>query len=231
MIRAIVFDFDGLIVDTETPLIDAYAEVHVRHGVDFNRTLFLRSVGHADYAFDPWHGFSQHSDRAALELERRACKDELLLRQPVLPGVRPLLDDAKAAGVRVGLASNSPHSWVDPHLARLGLNTCFEFIACREDAHSPKPEPDLYKLVLNQFGLRGHEAIAFEDSHAGSLAAKRANLWVVAASNESTAHHDFSHVDLRVTTLADLTLDTLIRRFAPDARPSPEDLGRSRSLH
>jgi beta-phosphoglucomutase-like phosphatase (HAD superfamily) len=104
---------------------------------------------------------------------------------------------------------------VDGHLARLGLFERFEFIACRDDAHSPKPEPDLYRLVLNRFGIRGHEAIAFEDSHAGSLAAKRANLWVVAAPNESTAHHDFSHVDLRVTSLADVTLASLIARFAP----------------
>jgi HAD superfamily hydrolase (TIGR01509 family) len=213
MIRALVFDFDGLILDTETPLIDAYAEIHLRHGVAFDRVLFLRSVGQAEYAFDPWHGFSPHADRAALELERRACKDELLLRQPVLPGVHMLLDAARATGRRVGLASNSPHEWVDPHLSRLGLFKHFEFIACREDAHSPKPEPDLYKLVLNRFGLRGHEAIAFEDSHTGSLAAKRANLWAVAVPNESTAHHDFSHVDLRVTSLADLTLDDLARRF------------------
>jgi len=89
----------------------------------------------------------------------------------------------------------------------------FEFLACREDAPSPKPEPDLYKLVLNRFGLRGHEAIAFEDSHTGSLAAKRANLWVVAASNASTAHHDFSNADLRVNSLAETSLGELITRF------------------
>ena len=214
MIRALVFDFDGLILDTEKPLIDAYADVHVRHGVPFDRALFLRSVGHADYAFDPWHGFSQHADRAALELERRACKDELILRQSVLPGVAALLEAARAKKLRIGLASNSPHSWVDPHLARLGLLEYFGFIACREDAPSPKPEPDLYRLVLNHLGVRGHEAIAFEDSHAGSLAAKRANLWVIGVPNESTAHHDFSRADLVVSSLADVTLDALMERFA-----------------
>ena len=213
MIRAIVLDFDGLILDTETPLIDAYAEVHAAHGVPFDRALFLRSVGHADYAFDPWHGFSQHADRAALEVDRRARKDDLLLRQPVLPGVVALLDDARAAGLQVGLASNSHHAWVDPHLQRLGLLDRFAFIACREDAASPKPEPDLYRLVLNRFGLRGHEAIAFEDSHAGSLAAKRANLWVVAVPNESTAHHNFDHTDLSVRSLAEITLAGLTLKF------------------
>lgn len=218
MLRAFVFDFDGLIIDTETPLIDAYAEVHAAHGVAFDRTAFLRSVGHADYAFDPWHGFSPHADRVALEVQRRASKDALMLRQPILPGVRALLDAARAGGLRLGVASNSPHSWVDVHLQRLGLFAHFDFIACREDAPSPKPEPDLYKLVLNRFGLRGHEAVAFEDSHTGSLAAKRANLWAVAAPNESTGHHDFAHVDWKVASLAEVTLEKLAARFAPANR-------------
>ena len=136
-----------------------------------------------------------------------------MLRQPILPGVVALLEGARQRGLRVGLASNSGRSWCDPHLTRLGLRDHFEFLACREDAPSPKPEPDLYKLVLNQFGLRGHEAIAFEDSHTGSLAAKRANLWVVAAPNESTAHHDFAPADLRVKSLAEVTLENLMTRF------------------
>lgn len=214
MIRALVFDFDGLILDTETPLIDAYAAVHARHGVPFDRALFVRSVGVAAYAFDPWHGFSPHADRAALELERRAAKDECLLQQQILPGVTALLDAAQAAGLRIGLASNSERTWVEPHLRRIGLFHRFEFLACREDAASPKPEPDLYKLVLNRFALRGHQAIAFEDSHTGSLAAKRANLWAVAIPNESTAHHEFGHVDLQLRSLADVTLDDLLARFS-----------------
>ena len=213
MIRALVFDFDGLILDTETPLIDAYAQVHATHGVKFDRQLLMRSVGHADFTLDPWHGFSPHADRAALELERKAFKDQLILQQPILPGIVTLLDAARAAELHVGLASNSEHSWVDPQLTRLGLREHFEFVACREDAASPKPEPDLYKLVLNRFGLRGHEAIAFEDSHTGSLAAKRANLWAVAVPNASTAHHDFGHVDLQVVSLADVTLAELMHRF------------------
>lgn len=215
MLRALIFDFDGLILDTETPLIDAYAEVHARHRIGFDRGLFIRSVGVATYSFDPWHGFAPHTDRAALELERRAAKDHLLLQQPILPGVLELITAARAAGLHIGLASNSEHEWVDPHLQRLGISDRFDFVACREDAPSPKPEPDLYKLVLNRFGLRGHEAVAFEDSHTGTLAARRANLHVVAVPNESTAHHDLSNAHLRVASLAEVTLDTLVRRFAP----------------
>jgi len=213
MIRTLIFDFDGLIVDTETLLIDSYADVYRSHHVAFDRALFIRNVGHAEYAFDPWQGFSPHADRTGLELERRTFKDARLLIQPILPGVIALLDAGRAAGLKVGLASNSEHAWVEPHLARLGIFDRFEFLACREDAPSPKPEPDLYRLVLNHFGFRGREGIAFEDSHTGSLAAKRANLWVVAVPNVSTAHHDFSNADLCIPSLDALTLDQLITKL------------------
>jgi HAD superfamily hydrolase (TIGR01509 family) len=214
MIRAIVFDFDGLILDTESALIAAYGEVYAAHGIAFDEAEFRRSVGHADYSFDPWRAFGRTADRIALESERRQRNHELNLKQPILPGVVALLDRAHTLGLRVALASNSGHPHCEGHLTRLGLIDRFQFLACREDVPSPKPEPDLYKLVLNRFGLRGHEAIAFEDSHTGSLAAKRAGLWTVAAPNVSTAHHDFAHADLVVASLAEVTLDQLVARFA-----------------
>jgi HAD superfamily hydrolase (TIGR01509 family) len=213
MLRAFVFDFDGLIIDSETPLIDAYGDVHAAHGRPFDRPTFARSVGHADYAFDPWKAFGAGADRAQLEAERRAFNLSRVDAATLLPGVEALLADARAAGLRVGLASNSTRPWVEGQLRRLGLMPRFDFLACREDVPSPKPEPDLYRLVLNQFGLRGPQAVAFEDSHTGSLAAKRAGLWVVAVPNESTRHHDFAHVDLQVPSLADCSVAALQARF------------------
>jgi len=213
MIRALVFDFDGLILDTESALIAAYADVHAAHGVPFEHERFLQSVGHADYAFDPWHAFEKRADRAALETERRTRNRERDLHLPVLPGVIALLDAARAQPLRVGLASNSSHGHCERHLTRIQLLDRFDFLACREDVALPKPASDLYKLVLQHFGLRGHEAIAFEDSHTGSLAAKRANLWTVAAPGASTAHHDFTHADLRVTSLAKVKLAELLTQF------------------
>ena len=214
MIRALIFDFDGLILDTETALIDAYGDVYRAHGVSFDRPLFTRSVGHADYAFDPWKAFGPGPDRDALEAERRVFNKARNHAQPILPGVVALINEAHAAELRIGLASNSGHAHVEGHLGRLGLLERFDFVACREDVASPKPEPDLYRLVLNHFGLRGHEAIAFEDSHTGTLAAKRAGLWVVAVPNVSTGHHDFGHVDVQAPSLADCRLKELMARFA-----------------
>jgi len=213
MLRALIFDFDGLILDTETAAIDAYEDVHGAHGVAFDRAAFVRSVGHADYAFDPWRGFGPGVDRARLDAERRAFNRARDESQRVLPGFLDLVGEAEDAGLRLGLASNSRHPHVEGHLGRLGLLDLFDFVACREDVPSPKPEPDLYRLVVNEFGLRPHEAVAFEDSHTGTLAAKRAGLWVVAVPNTSTSHHDFAHVDLRVGSLADCRLKDLQARF------------------
>ena len=213
MIRALVFDFDGLIVDTETALIDAYGDVHAAHGRAFDRREFLRAVGQHDFTFNPWRAFGAGADADALEAQRHEHNQARTLRQPLLPGVATLLDSARAVRLRLAVASNSSHDHVEGHLRRLGLHASFDFFSCRGDAPSPKPEPDLYKLVLNRFGLRGPEAIAFEDSHTGSIAAKRAGLWTVAIPNSSTAHHDFAHADLRVASLADVTLDGLLERF------------------
>ncbi len=217
MIRALVLDFDGLILDTESAVIDAYGAIHAEHGVPFDAALFRRSVGHADYSFDPWKGFGPAADRVALEVARRQRNRQIDLALPILPGVVSLLDAARVRALKVALASNSRHAHCESHLTRLGLIDRFDFLACREDVPSPKPEPDLYKHVLNHFGLRGREAIAFEDSHTGSLAAKRAGLWTVAVPNSSTAHHDFAHADLRLDSLADTTLESLIARFAAAA--------------
>jgi HAD superfamily hydrolase (TIGR01509 family) len=214
MIRALIFDFDGLVLDTESALIDSYAAVHAHYGLPFDRALFLQSVGHADYAFDPWHAFEKRADRAALEEERRERNRLLDQSLPILPGVVALLDTARTLPLRLGVASNSRHPHVEGHLRRLGLWDRFEFFACREDVPSPKPEPDLYKLVLNRFGLRGHEAIAFEDSQTGVLAATRAGLRTVAVPGLATAHHDFARADLKIASLTEVVLPELLVRWA-----------------
>ena len=216
MIRALVFDFDGLIVDTESALIAAYAEVHAAHGVAFNEAEFIRTVGHADYDFDPWHAFEKRADRLQLEFERRERNRELDLHLPILPGVAEIVEVAEKRGLSIGLASNSVRAHCERHLARIGLLPRFRFLACREDVAAPKPAPDLYKLVLDRFGTTGPQTIAFEDSHSGSLAAKRAGINVVAVPNVSTRYHELGHADLVLQSLADTDLDALLARFSGD---------------
>jgi HAD superfamily hydrolase (TIGR01509 family) len=213
MLRALVFDFDGLILDTESVWIDGYGDVHAEHGRPFDRELFLRCVGHVDISFDPWRAFDPRHDRRELERALSRHKRRRLEAQAILPGVVALMDEARARGLPIALASNSDHAHCEGHLARLGLLDRFTVLGCREDVTSPKPEPDLYRHVVNRLGLRPHEAVAFEDSHAGSLAAKRAGLWCVVVPNDATRHHACAHADWRVPSLAGVTLAALEARF------------------
>jgi HAD superfamily hydrolase (TIGR01509 family) len=214
MIRALVFDFDGLILDTETPLIDAWAALHERAGLAYSRDDAHRLVGHVEIDFDPWAAFGPAADRPALGEAHRRLARELTSRQPVLPGVLACLEEGRTHGFRLGIASNSGHRHVDGHLARLGLTAFFDLTCCREDVVAGKPAPDLYLNILRRFGVAPTEAIAFEDSTAGTVAARSAGLWVVAVPNPSTHGHDFSAAHLVVPSLAEAPLAQLLERFA-----------------
>lgn len=214
MIKALVFDFDGLILDTETPIIDAWVALHHEAGIQYTRADAARIVGHVDIPFDPWHAFDAAADRAALEQEHKRRTRVMVERQPILPGIETCLREAGRRGLQLAIASNSTHAWVDRHLQRLGLYSYFHVIRCRDDVARGKPEPELYLSVLAALDLDAPEAIAFEDSTPGSLAAKRAGLRCVAIPNPSTIDHDFSHVDLTLGSLSDTTLDALLGRWS-----------------
>jgi putative hydrolase of the HAD superfamily len=218
MIRALVLDFDGLILDTETVLIDSWVQIHVRHGLPCSRAEAHRLVGQVGVAYDPWVAFGSAADRAALDAEHKRIYRELTLRQPVLPGVRELLAAGRAQGLKLGVASSSSHRHVDGHLERLGLFARFDCVRCRDDVARTKPAPDLYVAVIARLGCPPAEVIAFEDSTPGVQAAKAAGLWVVAVPNPSTLDHDLGAADLVVPSLAAVSLADLLGRFADAGR-------------
>jgi HAD superfamily hydrolase (TIGR01509 family) len=202
MIRALVFDFDGLIFDTETPMVTAYGEVHRKRNMPFDRTNFVRSIGTIDHDFDPWKAFGPTAPHSELEAERLRINQDLLNQQKTLPGVVDLIDEARQRGLPLAVASNSFHEHVDGYLKYLGLYEKFEFISCRTDTTPPKPAPDLYLAALKRLNVDGDEALAFEDSATGIAAARAAGLWCVAVPNESTREQDFAAAHLRLESLA-----------------------------
>ncbi|HEX2100680.1 MAG TPA: HAD family phosphatase [Candidatus Synoicihabitans sp.] len=213
MVRALIFDFDGLILDTETPLVEAWARVHVEAGVAFDRRLAHSVVGHVDVAFDPWSAFPQPVDRAQLEEAYRKHKHMLVAAERVLPGVEALLDAAHTRGLRLGVASNSEHAHVDGHLQRLGLFGRFHAIGCRDDVRVGKPAPDVYQHVMHRLGVTPAQTIAFEDSVPGHEAAHAAGIRVVVVPNPSTADCAFPCAWWQIPSLAEVSLDKLLERF------------------
>jgi HAD superfamily hydrolase (TIGR01509 family) len=204
--RALVFDFDGLIIDTEGPVYESWAEVYKQHGQELSLDFWKTIIGRGSNYFDPIAELEARLGRPlpgeAIRAERRLRTLELAEALTVLPGVLEWRAEAKAMGVRLGVASSSGRGWVTGHLERLGL-AGWDCIRCLEDVESPKPAPDLYLSILECLGVPPGQAIAVEDSTHGVEAAKRAGLYCVAVPSSLTAEHDFSRADLVLRSLSD----------------------------
>lgn len=208
-LRGLVFDFDGLIVDTESAIISAWEAVHAEDELTADRAVLHAVVGHVDVVADLWIAYPKTRDRVALETRfqeraRRHCRDA-----PVLPGVRELIEAARAADLKLAVASNSSRAHVEGHLAARGLLSAFNVVVSRDDVARGKPAPDPYLLALERLGLPAERVVAFEDSMPGHEAAAAAGLRVVVVPNPSTAHFDFPRATLRVDSLAGLALADL----------------------
>jgi HAD superfamily hydrolase (TIGR01509 family) len=215
-VRLLVFDFDGLILDTEEPVYDAWQEIYDEHGHALAFDKWATCIGTAD-TFDPCGDLevllNRRLDAEALRLRHRTRTDELIAARAVLPGVREYLAEAQQLGITLGVASSSSRRWVEGHLRRLGLREAFAVVRCADDVPRVKPDPALYLAVLDATGIPASEAVALEDSPNGALAAKRAGLTCVAVPNPLTARLDLSHADLCLTSLAEVPLSALLARL------------------
>jgi HAD superfamily hydrolase (TIGR01509 family) len=221
VIRAIVFDFDGLILDTEVPVYQSWVEVYEAHGEELPFERWVEIVGSTKTAFHPQRHLEERIGRPLAEdiLERRARRrTEMVLANDMLPGVIDHIDAARELGLKLGVASSSSTEWVRGHLARLGILDRFECVRCRDDVVEAKPAPDLYVAVLECLGVDAAEAFAVEDSPNGLLAAKRAGMRCVAVPNPITRGLDLTHADVTLGSLREVTLRDLLRRL--DHAPS-----------
>jgi HAD superfamily hydrolase (TIGR01509 family) len=216
-IHAYVFDFDGLILDTESSAYHSIAEEFLAVGLEFDLAVWQRCIG-VGWSIDWIDELEQRCptpiDRAAVLDRRRARKNELLAACEVLPGVVQRMAEARAHGLGLAVASSSPRDWVEPHLDRLGLLDGFDAVFTREDVERAKPAPDLFLAAAAAVDADPAATVAFEDSHNGCLAAKAAGMLCVVAPNAITANQDFAHADLVVTSLEAVDLAALRKLWA-----------------
>ncbi|MGD9675693.1 MAG: HAD family hydrolase [Candidatus Bipolaricaulia bacterium] len=221
MIRALVFDFDGLILDTETPLRRSWEEIYAEVGLTVSPSQWASLLGAAADPPEAYDLLERHLeqplDRPAIRRRRQKREQALLAQERILPGVRELIVEARSRGLRLAVASSSDRAWVERHLRRFRLLESFDALLCAEDVTFTKPDPALYAAALRSLGIRASESIAFEDSAHGAEAAHRAGLFTVVVPNRVTRHATFPSADLVVGSIAERSLDEYIA--AADRRP------------
>lgn len=218
MIKALLFDFDGLLMDTETPEVRIWEEIYARHGVDFPLDLWIHSVVGASAAnFDAAAHLAsvtgQDLDLPALRQYARTTRLEIQSQLPALPGADAILAAARSLNLRLAIASSSPHWWVDGYLRQLKIASFFEFVICREDVVNVKPAPDLYLKAIESVQFPAEECLAFEDSPNGVLAAQRAGLRVVGVPNAITSQAGRLPADLVLSSLDEIPLEKILERI------------------
>jgi HAD superfamily hydrolase (TIGR01509 family) len=214
LIKALVFDFDGTILDTETQHYNAFQEMYKEYGSDLPLEVWGECIGtHSN--FNPYEYLEKKIKKKLNHEDLRLKKTDralaLIKEQKPLPGIENYLKAAKELDLKIGLASSSSRDWVLEHLERIGLDQYFEVIKTADDVDKVKPDPGLYIKAVEELGVKPEEAIAFEDSVNGSVAAKKAGLYCVAIPNPVTRHMQFDDVNHQLESLAELELSALIQ--------------------
>jgi beta-phosphoglucomutase-like phosphatase (HAD superfamily) len=223
-IDALIFDFDGLIIDSETPLFEIWQDIYREHG--------------GALAFDDWQhalgtvgGFDPYADllaRTGVRLERETLAPIIRTRHvdrckvmPLLPGVGELIDAARAAGLRTAVASSSAIDWVGPFLEQHGLFARLDAVCTRDDVTRVKPAPDLFLLAAERLGVEASRCVVFEDSPNGLRAARAAGMWAVAVPNALTRALPMPDPDLVLDSLAVTSLDEILAAVTAAAARVP----------
>ncbi|WP_091611263.1 HAD family hydrolase [Amycolatopsis saalfeldensis] len=208
--RALIFDFDGTLADTEAAVLQSWQETFRKHGAELPLDVWHTVIGTQNTASTMLALLGEHvPDPETLRPGMRARVLELLETGGPREGVLDYLDAAAARGLRLGVASSSSGTWVHGQLDRLGLAARFTSVETG-DRHAAKPRPDTYLAALATLGVTADEAVAFEDSPHGVSAAKAAGITTVAVPNPITAALDFGHADLILSSFADRPLDGLL---------------------
>ena len=214
-VRALLFDFDGLIVDTESSAFAAWSDVYREHGQELELERWSAGIGTLG-GFDPVHHLQELVEESLDHevIRARAREHELTLVDAELlrPGVAEYLADAERLGLRKAIVSSGSREWIDRNLRRLErLYGWDAIVSADHDESRAKPLPALYLEALDILELEPPEAIALEDSPNGVRAAKAAGIFCVAVPNPTTASLGLEEADLVLDSLASMPLPELLR--------------------
>lgn len=215
-IRAVIFDFDGLVVDTESTGYLTWKEIFDEHGHHLPVERYAQVVGSGFLtgSYDPRRDLEQLTgldfDWDTREVLRRDREHSLRHSLTTLPGVVDRLVEAAALTLRTAIASSSPRSWIDSWMEQLSLRAHFDHISTVDDTGKVKPDPSIFLHAAESLGVRPDEVVIFEDSLNGLRAAQAAGMRCIVAPGPMTRHLDFTGAWRQVESLAHVSLAELM---------------------
>ena len=213
-LEAVVFDFDGIIMDSETPEFESHRQLFEQYGASLTADEWCDQIGIWNDAQDElWfrelcRRSTSAPDAATFITEKRRIFDEVAPREP-MRGIRNLVVELAAAGIPSAIASSSSSAWIGRALERVGMRRLFTAVVTGDDVARRKPAPDLYLEAARRLGVEPSRVVAIEDSAPGIAAAREAGMATVAIPHWLTEAHDLSGADLRVAHAGELTLARL----------------------
>lgn len=216
MLKALVFDFDGVIIDTESVWFYIFRDWLKReYQYDLKIKDYLVCVGSHSSEFFRFlkQDIGEHVDGYAYEQEAMAEYIERINILPPMKGVAELIKEAHEKGLKIALATSATEKKPRIHLERLGLIRYFDAFSTAELSKKLKPEPDIFLKAAELLDCKPEECLAIEDSGNGLIAARRANMPCLIVPNQITEHCDFEGYYKRVNSLDEVCIDEIIEDF------------------
>ena len=224
MIRAVVFDLDGLMFDTEALFFRAASDALADRGKTFTPEMLEHFLGRraADVA-ESWRTVAGIQEPVADFLadvrERFSAVMDTVVHP--MPGLFVLLDRLHALALPAAVATSSRHAYADRLLSRHAVRDRFAFVLASEDVTLGKPDPEIYQLAAARFGVPAGSMVVLEDSPAGLAAAKGAGAIAVGVPHQHSPVEALSAADLVIARLDDPALLRLIE--SPDRKPDLDE--------
>lgn len=205
-LRAVLFDFDGILVDTEWAIYQAWCRCFEEQGCELPLSIYTRCIGSDFATWSPKTYLEELTgkifDWDQLDRDRQKEIVHELSDEGVMDGVQEIIEVLLARDIPIGVVSSSSHHWVDGWLDQLEIRQYFTHVVCRGDAPRIKPAPDLWLEAARRFDLSPASCLAIEDSHNGLISAQEAGMPVWVVPNRVTSVLDFSSAQERFTSLS-----------------------------
>lgn len=210
--RGIIFDFDGVLVDTEWAIYQSWVQLYAREGQQISIETYSPCLGAGYSHWNPAEHLEKLTgkkyDWSVETPARQAVLEADLARSGLMPGALELLDWSAEKGINLAVASSSSRRWVQGWLERLGIYDRFVGVFTRTDGYAVKPDPALFLAAQQCLGLSKEDCLIIEDSENGTISARNAGIPCVAIPNRMTESSDFSRAAYRQPSLTAL-LDVL----------------------